>query len=177
MEFRTRLDRDLQKKILQMLADIYPEKINLDKALRGLESEDTYLPMDAEAEWKIASNIAYLAAHDLIDGKVNDLHNGFTFGFAKITHKGLDFIADDGGLSAIFNVTTVRFEAAQLREMLESKINHAELPASDKLKILQTLRSMPAEGIKILTMKLLEQGLASLPDAARAIHSLIRLLF
>ena len=46
-----------------------------------------------------------------------------TWGGARITAKGIDFLEDDGGLSAILGVVTVKLHADTLREMLAKKID------------------------------------------------------
>src|SRR5882672_5223716 len=51
---------------------------------------------------------------------------------ATITVKGLDFLQDDGGLGAILNVVTVRFEAETLRALIEAKVDASDEPPEQK---------------------------------------------
>ena len=83
----------------------------------------------------------------------------------KITEKGLDFLQDDGGLSAILNIVTVKFEADTLKAILENRINQSNLAPESKQSMIDGLRELPAESIKHLTMKLLDEGLENLPNA------------
>ncbi|EIR5426104.1 hypothetical protein LW795_005216, partial [Salmonella enterica] len=48
-----------------------------------------------------------------------------------ITHKGIDFIRDDGGLGAILNVQTVKFHDSTITA-LEDIIRVANLPDEKK---------------------------------------------
>lgn len=163
------LDRAYQLELLKMMAESYPHRFDSGGICRG---------MDKAAEKKYIANICYLAGHGLIACETSLTIKGhLSIGTPKITEKGLDFLADDGGLTAILGVTTIRFEADQLREILESKIIHAPIPSASKTEILATLRGLPAEAIKSLTKKLLDEGLAALPDAARIIQTHLHTLF
>ena len=53
----------------------------------------------------------------------------------KITAKGVDFIRDDGGLSAILSVQTVKLHEDTLKELLSIAIQQAKLPEPEKESI------------------------------------------
>lgn len=148
------LDRELQRTLLQALADAYPE--NLDVSPLNLPEPET------------SANLKYLAEHDLVtllartDGLVGMPYRVYS---AEITAKGLDFLADDGGLSAILDTVTVRLHADTLRDLLESRIAASALPATDKNRLTEHLRRLPAEALKHLTKRLLDAALDHLPDA------------
>ncbi|MDN5625390.1 MAG: hypothetical protein L0G96_19815, partial [Acinetobacter sp.] len=82
-----------------------------------------------------------------------------------ITNKGLDLLADDGGLGAILNVVTVRFETETLRAILATKINQSDLTPENKKSMIDALEELPAESIKHLTTKLLDECVDNLPAA------------
>ena len=63
----------------------------------------------------------------------------------KITEKGLDFLKDDGGLTAILGIVTVRFEADTIRTILQIKVNQSDLSPADKQKLHGVLQELPAE--------------------------------
>ena len=112
------LDRDLQRQILEELAQKYPEPV------------DFYLHEHFE-EKMFQANLFYLQEHGLINGKLRGEvleDHGRRIGWATITKEGLDFIADDGGLSAILKTVTVRFDADNVRSILEDKIIASSLP-------------------------------------------------
>jgi len=160
-----KLDRELQNQMLTKLAESYPG-ISQDSMFTGGATED------------MNANMAYLLEHGLIRANVSHPINGAPIvGGPRITAKGLDFLADDGGLSAILGVVTVRFEAETLKALIESKIMESQEAPEDKKRLITGLRSLSSESIKHLTMQLLDKGLTNLPDAMQTIgtwlHSLV----
>lgn len=152
-----RLDREWQNIILQHAAESYPEDLDLEALPTSIDVSDI----------KFYANLQYLEDHKLIepDSYGISLDNIYFVEFIKITAKGLDFLANDGGLSAILNVVTVKFEADTLKAILEKRINQADLAPADKKSMIDVLRELPAESIKHLTTKLLDEGLENLPNA------------
>ena len=151
------LDRQLQYKILNITAECYPRNIHheLDELFKGVSDQ------------KIAANLCYLSEHKLIKDKpiMYSVDGFLSLNTVCITHKGLDFLADDGGLGAILDVVTVKFEVGTLKAILESRIAQSDLTPADKQSMIDELRELPAESIKHLTMKLLDEGLENLPNA------------
>jgi hypothetical protein len=87
------LDRKLQLTILQELRDNYPNDVAVHRL--NCFSEDR----------QFLGNLIYLREHGLVSGEITE---EFSAGgsiksmlWAIITAAGLDFIEDDGGLSAI----------------------------------------------------------------------------
>lgn len=67
--------------------------------------------------------------------------------FTKITSKGIDFIRDDGGLSAILNVQTIKF----LRDavvVLEDLFTISNMNDKQKEEAKSTLDEMTKEALK-----------------------------
>ncbi|MBS5743024.1 MAG: hypothetical protein KHW43_05940, partial [Neisseria sp.] len=94
------LDRNLQREILKELNNIYPDSKTyeywIDAAIAQVVG---VIETVGEAELYIAkrsANLRYLAEHGLV--VCNDKNLSAT---VKITAKGIDFLTDDGGLSAI----------------------------------------------------------------------------
>ncbi|WP_218689083.1 hypothetical protein [Psychrobacter sp. BF1] len=147
------LDREMQLAILTELSEVYPASIELDE--RYEFGTDVYR--------KFVANLAYLQAHKLISEKSILMPN--TVGdynampnISSITHLGMDFLADDGGLSAILGVVTIKFETEQFRIILESMILSSNLPAERKQTMIDVLRELPAESIKHLTTRIVDVG-------------------
>lgn len=161
----SRLDRELQKQILNALAENYPNRA--EKIINDLmaNNEDVIF----------LANMLYLEDHGLIiSGLKQTLSGNILFtGGTQITKDGLDFVADDGGLSAILGVVTVRLHDDTIRSMIELKISHAELDPADKQKWTDGLRSLPADSIKHLTMELLSKGLEKAPDILQLLQRYI----
>ena len=152
-----RLDREWQNIILRNAAESYPEDLDLEALPSNIDLSDI----------KFYANLKYLEDHKLIepDSYGVSVDNFYNVHIIRITAKGLDFLANDGGLSAILNVVTVKFEADTLKAILENRINQSDLAPADKQSMIDSLRELPAESIKHLTMKLLDEGLENLPSA------------
>lgn len=163
-----KLDRALQKRILEAGAAAYPFP-----APHGLYFELS----ESETKERVDANLCYLAEHGLIrkcieltgDGYALPTHNGI-----QCTKSGMDFIADDGGLSAVLGVLTIKIHEDTLREILERKILESDAPPEEKSRLAQAVKGLSAEAIKHLTLKLLDEGLASLPGAIALIGTYLR---
>lgn len=160
------LDRKLQLDILNKMASVYPLPYNFGSEIAT---------MDEAKSDVFCANLYYLQEHGLISPKSIEIAigNEFQIGHTQLTAKGADFIADDGGLSAILGVVTVRFEAEQLRQILEVKINLSDLDSERKNSMIKALRQLPADSIKHLTTKILDSGWDSLPTLMILIQSFI----
>lgn len=131
-----KIDRSLQWEILQYFERAYPNYVTLARFYPAS-------PEDVEA------NLQYLAEHQLLDWKKapnSTLRQDYGW---KITAKGLDFMMNDGGLSAILNVVTVRFEAQSLKALLEASIRK-ELPEEEQQKYVDALDDLSAEATRSL---------------------------
>lgn len=165
------LDRVLQLDLLTKLSTTYPRYYELDKDY----------PYNSENYQKAIINLYYLMQHGLVEEKSLLKTTGFggsfglQFELPTITHKGMDFLADDGGLSAILNIVTVKFETDTLKAILANHINHSDLPIDQKKSMLDTLEELPADAIKHLTTKLLDKGLENLPSAILLISTYLGL--
>ncbi|OOW13393.1 MULTISPECIES: hypothetical protein [Acinetobacter] len=155
------LDRQLQYEILRLSSEHYPDSI-----------DDNDFPDDMETSSegtnrKLFANLKYLEEYGLIKSGSFDttLEGDYFIQSITITNKGLDLLADDGGLGAILNVVTVRFETETLRAILATKINQSELTPENKKSMIDALEELPAESIKHLTTKLLDECVDNLPAA------------
>ena len=162
-----KLDREYQKEILRRLADSYPDYLNCIDWLHKISAED---------EEKYAANILYLEGHGLVEGGVTmSLDRQVFFSLPpEITAKGIDFIADDGGLSAILGVVTIKFHEDTIRDMIQAKIMSSSMPQPDKQRFVDALKQLPGESIKHLTMRLLDLGLDNWQAALPAIQKYLQ---
>lgn len=162
-----KLDRDLQRIILNSLADRYPE--SLGWTAMSTKYVQHNLP---EGEGKLWANLMYLSQHGLIAiHRPTDEDDERSF---SATHHGMDFLADDGGLSAILGVVTIRLHDDQVRLMLASRIQESDAPAEEKRKWLDQLREIPADATKHLVHKLIDAGLAQWPAVLAAMQTLAK---
>lgn len=141
------LDRDLQRTILLQLREAYPELVHFQTL--GVAKHPDFHP-----------NAFYLTAHGLIEpvalrrdvmGTPSQVFTG------RITAAGLDFLQDDGGLSAILGTVTVRLEPQTIRALLEARIDESALPASDKARLKSKLASLAGKAAEKVFWKLFDE--------------------
>ena len=79
----------------------------------------------------------------------------------KITNKGIDFIRDDGGLSAILNVQTIKFHREAI-VVLEDLIAMSNMNDEQKEKAKSTLGELSTEALKTVVQTATTAGLSVL---------------
>lgn len=159
------LDRALQRRILETLADVYPLG-SYDMATTLAGPTDDAAPLEIPA----VVNTQYLAEHGLVvSGYVRrgtlDDDSFLPARETTITAAGLDFLAGDGGLGAILGVVTVRLEAKTLEALLAARIDASDLPAPEKSRLKATLGSLSREALHEATRRLVSEGLDRWPEA------------
>lgn len=158
------LDRGLQLQILTVLRDEYPEFGEIDKLFETDEK-------------KIQVNLFYLAEHGLIEPSA--IRNGFGVPrmmlLAKITADGLDFLEADGGLGAILNVITVKFDAESIRKLIEEKILQSPIAKEEKESLLGKVRGFSGDVLKTIVLKLVEIGVEKPEQITKLIDMLSKL--
>lgn len=159
-----KLDRALQKSILLCLQEKYPV-------------EGYLYEKDFNCDFQqLNGNVAYLCEHGLLTGDkpvYNPKDGPNPFCLSKITAKGLDFIAKDGGLSEILGVITVKFDIDNIREIISARIDASHASEEEKESLKKQLKMLPA---KILEMKILEWtniGISRIPDICTWLQTLV----
>lgn len=110
-----KLDRTYQKNLLLFLLESYPLYEDAKEHCDLLKEED---------QTKYIANVVYLQDHGLLENGVeivfsSDAHAIINdYGFPAITEKGIDFVLQDGGLSAILNVQTVKLHSDTIKELI-----------------------------------------------------------
>lgn len=147
------LNRDLQRKLLLIMRDAYPDR------LRQIPDVDGY------SQHEITTNLCYLEEHQLCDaGLTRNMDGTFASNGARISANGLDFIEDDGGLSAILGVVTIKIHDETIRELIKSRIDSMDAPENEKSRLKLTLDKLSEEGLKAVTTDLVRQGLHHVPS-------------
>lgn len=153
------LSRELQLRILKEYASVYPQMVHENWIYDG------FTPDQARA------NVFYLSEHGLIEAKWNHmLDGGVVVGALRISAKGMDFLQDDGGLGAILGVLTVRLHDDTIRALLIQKVQESDEPDGVKARLVDAIKSAPAETLKTLTQKAVEAGIQSLPNAVQLLQ-------
>lgn len=162
------LDRAFQLHLLQQLAESYPRPaFHLLDYLKDLEGDD---------EKRYIANMAYLGEHGLVDPGVHYGLDSVMLSEPTITARGMDFLADDGGLSAILGTVTVKLHADTIRDLLLAKVEETALPAEEKSAIRKHLSTLSAEAMKEVTKQLVQQGLHHMPNAVEWLRHVAGLL-
>ena len=156
-----KLDRAYQLELLEMLSESYPQCHDIRQHLSG---------MTKDAERRYEANMVYLDEHSLVECGIQFGIDGHSsYGLPRITNRGMDFLADDGGLGAILGVVTIKLHDDTLKELIAHRIQSSDLGPTDKAKWLGALRELPGETTKHLVLKLLDLGL---DQASAAIESI-----
>lgn len=148
------LDRDLQRTLLQRMKEVYPSPYKVE----GQRGEE-------------ANNLLYLEEHGLAKCMSGNYGGTIVVANATITAKGLDFLEDDGGLSAILGVVTVRLHADTIRDLIALRIEESEIEPEQKSAIKKHLENTPATVLQHLTNRLVDLGLKSGPGAVELIRT------
>lgn len=78
----------------------------------------------------------------------------------RVTAKGVDFLEDDGGVSAVLGTVTVKLHADTIRDLIDAKIiESTAIPEQEKPALREALKGMKEEGLKQLTTRLISYGL------------------
>ncbi|MCR6480567.1 DUF2513 domain-containing protein [Variovorax sp. ZS18.2.2] len=160
------VDRTLQREILERLREAYPSQVRT-KAL---------VPVDEDPlrDKQFAGTIMYLEEHGLLKGGVIVSTNGqFAWSASKITAAGLDFLEDDGGLTAILGTVTVKLHADTIRELMLAKVDAAPLPPTEKSALKKAISTLSGEALKEIAKKLVAAGMDSAPDAIAFLKGLL----
>ncbi|UPG86827.1 DUF2513 domain-containing protein [Luteibacter aegosomatis] len=155
-----KLDRDMQRSILEKAAAAFPARITWDEGdFPGVADDD------------LIGNLRYLEQHGLIDAGLAHSYDGWHQSIGtEITADGFDFLEGDGGLGAILGVVTIRLHEDTLKDLIAARIQEAPLEPADKKKWSDALRALPSDATKHLAMKLVDLGLSHGQDALRLLE-------
>ncbi|MGY4876488.1 hypothetical protein ACLUEY_01225 [Vreelandella aquamarina] len=158
------VNRELQRDILDMLKKGQLKHTNF---MLARISETATLE---EARF----NINYLVDLNLIEnGDAKPMINRWVVGSdepavtpseilisGRVTAKGVDFLEEDGGISATLATVTVKLHADTIRDLIDAKIVESNaIPDDDKPALREALKGMKEEGLKQLTTRLVSYGL------------------
>lgn len=155
------LDRDLQRKALQELARHYPEAVTI----RSLRADFPDKQLD--------KNLVYLMEHGLIRMSSQLTSSGRILGNPSITHKGMDFLEDDGGLSAILETVTIKLHEDTIKRLIIQKVEESQIDRSTKGRLIDAIKSLPAEATKEAVLGLVSTALQNPQTMLIAFHKLI----
>jgi hypothetical protein len=117
----------------------------------------------------------YLSEHRLVEATVSKVMGSRVpmIPIVRINAAGIDFLQDDGGLSAILGVVTVRFEAETIKQLIDARLEASGLPEKEKSAIRSKLRELGGDALKEVTKRLLGAALDHWPEAIQTVQTLI----
>lgn len=155
-------DRKLQRDVLEWLSDTYPQEARIDRYPVAIAKEE------------MTACVAYLQEYSLVEATwFRPVSGPKSVAGAKITAKGLDFLADDGGLGAILGVVTVRLHSDTIKALIAERIDSADIPPEEKSALKKRLETMSTEALKVATQEAIKAGLGKMPDAIRWIQGIL----
>jgi hypothetical protein len=118
-------------------------------------------------------NLAYLVEHGLCSATKASatFRNGVCFLGAKITAAGLDFLQDDGGLTAVLNIVTVKLHADTIKDLLKTEIEKTTLPNNEKSALRQQIEALPETALQTASTTLIQTGILHMPNFVQWISS------
>ena len=148
------LDRKLQYQILEYLSPHYA------KGFPPIDKQDFAKHPHYD------TNLKYLYEYKLIGGNESKVLGSSSFSLSRIhiTNRGLDFLADDGGIGAILSTVTIKFDTENIRSLIENKIISSGLPEPERKSLVEKLKSFSGEALKHLALKILEKGTEPVND-------------
>ena len=153
-EYPSRIDRSLQRSLLCLMREAYPSMLNaIPNSICEKYDKTFYF------------NLFYLKEHGLCETLTSQSIDGhISWGGAKITPKGIDFLEDDGGLTSILCAVTIKLHADTIRSLLAAKIESAPLPPAEKSTLRKTLAGLSDTALQAGTTDLVRLGLQHIPS-------------
>lgn len=82
------------------------------------------------------------------------------FGLAASPLRAFDFLADDGGLSAVLGVVTVKLHADTIKDLLQLRImDNPHLSEAEKTTWIERIKALSESSLEHLTLKGLDYAL------------------
>lgn len=151
-----KIDRELQSKVLRFCRDAYPANVEL------VESPFCEHP-------DIHANLIYLHELGLISG--TPVNGNMEIWNPGVTAAGLDFLEDDGGVSAMLRTITVKLDRDDLRSLIAARIDAEDLPAEEKASLKIAMNSLSAQALRDLATRLLNEAVDHVPDILRLLRA------
>lgn len=118
-----------------------------------------------------ALNLLYLEEHGLVICNKVVFPSRMHVVTAKITANGLDYLDENGGLTAELGVVTVRLHADTIRDLVAARIEQSDLPPENKSQLKDHLKALPEKALGHLTTRLVDLALQGGPKVMEAIQT------
>jgi len=147
-----KIDYALINEILNELKGIYPSSASPNQLKCYKNHKD------------FNDTLFYLKQHNLVE--CIDLSDTGIFEIIdiKINHRGIDYIAPDGGLTSKLNKITVEFDNVFIKELFINKLEKDKAPPDKIHKAKELIQNLSIEGLKHLCTQLLTVGVDKIPN-------------
>ncbi|MGE4195445.1 MAG: hypothetical protein AB7E51_18835 [Pseudodesulfovibrio sp.] len=166
------VDRTLQRRILLMLEDFYPNEAAEHEYVPILFPENVGEVVDGKPLYKRIDDKQFYKETRHLDEvgfiQINKPYNRCLI----LTAKGRDFLEDDGGLSAIVNTITVKFDADNVRELVEAGLFSAHVPEEKQGALMKAIREAPGALLQTAVTKMVEKGMSDPVGTAKVVAGL-----
>jgi hypothetical protein len=172
------VDRHVQLVLLTNLRESYPAFVPLKSFFHNVVDA---LPSEAfdkneEFEQSFLFNLNYLVGHKLVT-RPEPIYSRYfdhteTPNAYRITSKGIDFLEDDGGLSAILNTVTVKFDVENVRSLVEAGLLRTNVPEEKQGALRKAIKEAPGTVLQTAVSKMVEKGMSDPVGTAKAVAGL-----
>jgi hypothetical protein len=145
--------REYQRDILRQLSDLYPAHADVSRLLK------------TDEKGLLTKTLFYLREHGLVRFDATSLMSGeYMIGAVQITAKGVDFISDDGGLSSILGVVTIKLHQDTIKDLLIQKVLESEGDETVKGQLVEKVKSLPSAVLEQLSQVAVQKGIEAVPN-------------
>ncbi|NHN93803.1 hypothetical protein [Acetobacter sicerae] len=136
----------------------------------GKDPSDLIVDRDAVQKPEVTddeffSNLCYLRDHRLCEPFIQQSMGGqWSWGGARITTRGIDYLSEDGGLTAELGIVAVKLDADTIKALICMAVDKSDASEEKKSKIKHAVQTLQGEALKSVTGELVKKGLQNAPD-------------
>lgn len=157
------MNRELQLEILKFLDEGYPE-LFMVKELPGKDPDRL-------------KEAYYLIDHGLIDASIGKGTIGSRLpgriNSVRLNARGRDFLQDDGGLSSILGVLTVKLHDSTIRSLLLEGVNQSAANPEEKQSLTLKIKNATSTAITQALQDMAKEGIKKIPEAVPMLFNLL----
>jgi hypothetical protein len=117
-------------------------------------------------EEHLTREVLYLKGHGLVEASVMQLDGAQNFAAVTITSRGSDVVRKEiNPIGAELRVVTIKIHEDTIRALLIDRVRESDADDTVKGKLIDQLKSLPAEAASKLAERALDQALRYMPNA------------
>lgn len=175
------LDREIQRALLEYLKSQYPKhvganegklfELSLPPEKKGNPFVECVKSIFTDPE-KVMFHLVYLREHGLIEFGRDAAGFAIRPEVVRITARGIDFLAEDGGPSAILNAKNVKFDVENVRSLVEAGLLRTNVPEEKQGALKKAIMEAPGTVLQAAVSKMVEKGMSDPVGTAKAVAGL-----